>query len=172
MENKKIAIIGAGNMGGAIVNGLLKSEFIAASEIFVSDPKISIIKDWQYKGVNTSDQNLEVVKNADVIILAVKPYHFKTVIQEIKPLLTSEKILISIVAGVGIEQLEKEAGANIPIFRAMPNTAISLQESLTCISSNGNTDLHKEYVIGMFDNLGKTVVINEELMAAATVLSS
>jgi len=126
----------------------------------------------QSKGVNTSSHNPEVVNKADVIILAVKPYHFKTVVEEIKPELNPDKILISIVAGVGITDLEDVAGKDIPIFRAMPNTAISLQESLTCISANGNTEPHKKFVIEMFDHLGKTVIINEELMAAATVLSS
>jgi len=172
MEKKRIAIIGAGNMGGAIVNGLLKSGFIANSDIFIADPKEAALERLQSKGVNTSSHNPEVVNKADVIILAVKPYHFKTVVEEIKPELNPDKILISIVAGVGITDLEDVAGKDIPIFRAMPNTAISLQESLTCISANGNTEPHKKFVIEMFDHLGKTVIINEELMAAATVLSS
>jgi pyrroline-5-carboxylate reductase len=64
------------------------------------------------------------------------------------------------------------AGTDIPIFRVMPNTAIALQESLTCISANGNTAKHKDYVVELFNKLGKTVEIGEELMAAATVLSS
>lgn len=172
MENKKIAIIGAGNMGGAIVRGLLKSGFIATSDIYVADRKTEILDQMKGKGVNVSERNPEVAGNADVIILAVKPYHFKSVIQEIKPELTPEKILISIVAGVGLTDLENEAGKNIPIFRAMPNTAISLQESLTCISSNGHSEPYKKYVVELFDKLGKTVMISEELMSAATVLSS
>ncbi|MBN1821023.1 MAG: NAD(P)-binding domain-containing protein, partial [Prolixibacteraceae bacterium] len=172
MEKKKIAIIGAGNMGGAIVNGLLKSGFIASSEIYISDPKISILKDFEAKGVNISERNQDIAKAADVIIIAVKPYHFSTVAKELKPVLSSEKILISIVAGVEINHIESEAGKEVPVFRAMPNTAISLQESLTCISTNGKSIAHLDYVVELFDNLGKTVVINEELMAAATVLSS
>ncbi|MBQ0721735.1 MAG: pyrroline-5-carboxylate reductase, partial [Gammaproteobacteria bacterium] len=83
-----------------------------------------------------------------------------------------EKIFISIVAGVGIEDLGEMAGADIPIFRIMPNTAIALQESLTCISANSNTEAHREYVVNLFNQLGKTIEIQEELMAAATVLSS
>ena len=172
MENKKIAIIGVGNMGGAIAVGLLKSGFVPASEIFVADRKQSILSKFEELGIHTFQSNLDAAKNADVIIVAVKPYHIEGVINEIKPVLAEDKIFISIVAGVGITELGEMAGENIPIFRVMPNTAIALQESLTCISANGNTAKFKKYVIDLFDKLGKTVEIGEELMAAATVLSS
>ena len=170
--NKKIAIIGAGNMGGAIVVGLLKSGFVPASDIFISDRKESILDEMKERGVNIAKSNGYAAKNADVVIIAVKPYHVETVLNEIKPELVSDKILISIVAGVGIDELGQMAGETMPIFRVMPNTAIALQESLTCISSNANTDPHKDYVFDLFNKLGKTVEIPEELVAAATVLSS
>jgi pyrroline-5-carboxylate reductase len=172
MESKKIAIIGVGNMGGAIAVGLLKSGFVPASDIFVSDRKESILNEMKSHGLNVCFHNNEAAKKADVIIVAVKPYHIEGVIQEIKPELGPEKILISIVAGVDTGALGKMAGADVPIFRVMPNTAIALQESLTCISANGNTAPHKGYVIELFNKLGKTIEIPEELMAAATVLSS
>lgn len=172
MENKKIAIIGAGNMGGAIVVGLLKSGFVKPADIFVSDRKDSILEDMKERGVNVAYDNLQVAQKADVVIVAVKPYHIELVLQEIKPALTPKKIFISIVAGVGIEDLDKMIGNKIPVFRVMPNTAISLQESLTSISTNGNTEAHRDYVVELFSKLGKTVEIPEELMAAATVLSS
>lgn len=172
MEKKKIGIIGVGNMGGAIAVGLLKSGFVAAGDIFVADRKESTLLEMKKLGVNTSKNNLDAAKNADVIIVAVKPYHIEGVINEIKTELNPNKIFISIVAGVGINELGEMAGGEIPIFRVMPNTAIALQESLTCISANGNTESFKKYVIELFDKLGKTVEIPEELMAAATVLSS
>ena len=172
MEHKKIAIIGVGNMGGAIAVGLLKSGFVPATDIFVSDRKEKTLQKMKELGVNIFTDNVEASRNADVIIVAVKPYHIESVINEIKPILSPEIIFISIVAGVGINVLGEMAGENLPIFRVMPNTAIALQESLTCISSNGNTEPHKKYVIELFEKLGKTVEIPEELMAAATVLSS
>lgn len=172
MENKKIGIIGVGNMGGAIAIGLVKSGFISASDIFVADRKETSLNKMKELGVNTFKDNLEAIEEADVIIVAVKPYHIEGVINEIKPKLSPDKIFISIVAGVGIDELGEMAGEDIPIFRVMPNTAIALQESLTCISSNGNTENHKEYVVDLFNKLGETVEIGEELMAAATVLSS
>jgi pyrroline-5-carboxylate reductase len=172
MENKKIAIIGVGNMGGAIAVGLLKSGFVPAADICVSDRKESILNGMRERGLNVAKDNCSAAKIADVIIVAVKPYHIEHVINEIKPELNQDKIFISIVAGVGIDDLGKMAGEDIPIFRVMPNTAIALQESLTCISANGNTDPYKQYVVDLFNKLGKTVEIPEELMAAATVLSS
>ena len=159
-------------MGSAIAIGLVKSGFVQAADISVSDRKESSLQNMQKLGVNAFHDNLEAAKNADVIIVAVKPYHIEAVIHEIRPLLTPQKIFISIVAGVGINDLNKMAGNHVPVFRVMPNTAIALQESLTCISANGNTEPYKKYVTELFDKLGKTVEINEELMAAATVLSS
>ena len=172
MENKKIAIIGIGNMGGAIARGLLKSGSVKADHIFVSDRRENILEEMRTMGVNICQDNIEAVKSTDVVIVAVKPYHIESVVDEIKNELTPEKIFISIVAGVGIDELGKIAGKEIPIFRVMPNTAIALQESLTCISANGYTEKYKGYVKELFDKLGKTVEIPEELMAAATVLSS
>lgn len=172
MENKRIAIIGAGNMGGAIVTGLLKSGFVKAPQIYVSDRRENILEEMQGKGVHVARSNGEAAREADVIILAVKPYHVEDVMKEINPELNSGKILISIIAGVGIGELGEMARKDIPVFRCMPNTAIALQESLTCISANGNTDDHKDYVVNLFNHLGKTVEIPEELMAAATALAS
>jgi pyrroline-5-carboxylate reductase len=172
MENKKIAIIGVGNMGGAIAVGLVKSGFVQAADIFVADKKDTSLEKMKALGVNSFHNNLDAAKDADVVIVAVKPYHIESVITELKPVLTAGKILISIVAGVSMAEIGEMAGKNLPIFRVMPNTAIALQESLTCISSNENTAPHKKYVFDMFDKLGKTIEIGEELMAAATVLSS
>jgi len=172
MESKKIAIIGVGNMGGAIAAGLVKSGFVPASDIFVSDPKEENIRKMEALGVVSCGNNNIAVQNADVVIIAVKPHFIETVIKDIKVDLTPDKILISIAAGIGICEIAKMAGENISIFRVMPNTAIALQESLTCISSDSKKSEHKAFVMEMFNKLGKIIEIPEDLMAAATVLSS
>ena len=97
MENKKIAIIGVGNMGGAIAKGLLKSGSVRAEDIFVSDRKESILEEMRALKVQVSTDNVDVVRKADVVIIAVKPYHIESVVGEIKQELTSDKIFISIV---------------------------------------------------------------------------
>jgi pyrroline-5-carboxylate reductase len=172
MENKKIAIIGVGNMGSAIAAGLIKSGFMKPSDIIATDKRESSLEEMKKLGVTVSTDNLEAVKAAEVVLLAVKPYHIAQVIDEIKSELNSDKIMMSIVAGVSIGEISEMAGKELPVFRVMPNTAIALQESLTCIASNKNAVPHKKYVFEMFDKLGKTIEIGEELMAAATVLSS
>ena len=172
MKLGKITIIGAGNMGGAIVNGLLKSGYIGASSISITDPRKAALAKFDELGVHTFQNNLEAVRVSDLVILAVKPYHVGNVVNEIKPGLTPDKLIVSIAAGVSIKDLEELLGAEAKIFRVMPNTAISIQESMTCISGNGNTEENLETVKELFDQLGQTVIINEELMAAATVLAS
>ena len=172
MENKKIAIIGVGNMGSAIATGLIKSGFMKPADIIATDKRESSLEEMKKLGVTVNTDNLKAVKAAEVVLLAVKPYHIAQVIDEIKSELNSDKIMMSIVAGVSISEISEMAGNELPVFRVMPNTAIALQESLTCIASNKNASPHKKYVFEMFDKLGKTIEIGEELMAAATVLSS
>lgn len=159
-------------MGGAIIDGLLKAGFTDASGIYASDKQEAVLDRLKNKGLNTSFDNIEVAKQADIILVAVKPYLIEDVLEEIKPELNSSKALVSIVAGVSIFSLEFFAGSEIPIFRVIPNTAISLQESLTCISSNENAGQYREVVSELFGTLGKVVEIPENLMAAATVQAS
>ena len=172
MKVGKIAIIGAGNMGGAIANGILKSGYLPASSISISDPREAKLTELKAKGFLATADNAEAVKSAELVIFAVKPYHIQGVIGLLKDVLTPDKILVSIVAGVNLNDLAEMAGADKKILRVMPNTAISLQESMTCIAGNGNTKDCLDTVKDLFDQLGKTAVIPEELMGAATVLAS
>jgi pyrroline-5-carboxylate reductase len=159
-------------MGGSIVRGIIKSGYLDASAIYVADPREKVLEEFSKKGVHTFKNNADAVKPADLVIFAVKPYHIETVISEVKPALTSGKILVSIVTGINLNQLSTLAGDEMDIFRAMPNTAIAIQESMTCIAANGNSGKSLDVVKELFDQLGKTVVIDEDLMAAATVLAS
>jgi len=172
MENRKIAVIGAGNMGGSIIQGLIKSEFVSPGNIFVSDKQESLLDEIKKLGVNVAADNYNAVKESDVILIAVKPAHLENVFQDIRGALNDNKILISIVAGVGIKELAGLSDCRIPVFRTMPNTAISIRESLTFISDKDNPGNIRQYVFDLFNTLGKTIEIPEELMAAATVLSS
>jgi len=172
MKVGKIAVLGAGNMGGSIVNGIVKSGYLEASSVYVADPREKVLEEFSKKGVRTFKKNTEAVKAADLVIFAVKPYHIEGVINEVKPVLATNKILVSIVTGVDLKHLAALAGDQMKILRAMPNTAISIQESMTCIAGNGNAGESLQTVKKLFDQLGETVVIGEDLMAAATVLAS
>lgn len=169
---KKIAIIGGGNLGTAIAEGLLKSKFSKASEILITKRNTATLKGLKEKGIEVTSDNTEAVKKSEVVILAVKPYQVTEILNGIKKELSSDKILISVVTGVLISEMEETFKKNIPVFRAMPNTAIAIQESMTCICSQYATADQVKYVNDLFSNLGKVVTIDEKLMEAATILAA
>lgn len=172
MQNKKIAIIGGGNLGTAIAEGLLLSGEVMASNLYVTRRRFELLKRLSDKGVHTGADNLEAVRQSDIVILAVKPYQVMEILKGLTGVLTAEKVLISLVAGVDLKELSQITGSGLPIFRAMPNTAIALQESMTLISTNGSGEAHKQVVVDLFNKMGKTAIIPDELMAAATVLAA
>ncbi|HLG38932.1 MAG TPA: pyrroline-5-carboxylate reductase [Chitinophagaceae bacterium] len=169
---KKIAIIGGGNLGSAIAEGLLISKFSKASEIIVTKRNVSTLRSLKDSGVGITDDNVLAVKKSEVIILAVKPFQTTDVLNGIKKELTGKKVLISVVTGVTINDMENIVGKKIPMFRAMPNTAIAIRESMTCICNKdaGNDDIR--YVNDLFNKLGKVVTIDEKLMEASTILGA
>ena len=167
---KKIAIIGGGNLGSAIAEGLLKSKFSKASDIIITKRNTKTLKELQAKGIEVSSDNNVAVKKSEVIILAVKPYQVADVLSGIKKDLSADKILISVVTGVLIKEMEETFKKNIPVFRAMPNTAIAIGQSMTCISTENASTENMELVKSLFDTVGVTIQINEELMTSATAL--
>ncbi len=172
MTEKKIAVIGGGNLGSSIAYGLLKSRQYHPENITVTRRKIELLDDLAKKGVNIHSDNELAMKGADVIIVAVKPKVVDKILNQGKMVLTPEKIVISVATGVKLAHMQAIVGEEIPVFRAMPNTAISIRESMTCVSTTNGSDEHIEDVIEIFDHLGKAIKINEELMDASTVLAA
>ncbi|MFZ4770296.1 MAG: pyrroline-5-carboxylate reductase [Ferruginibacter sp.] len=164
--------MGGGNLGTAIALGLIKSEFIAAADITLTKRNTLTLVGLQSAGVMVSSDNLQAVKDNDIIILAVKPFQIKEVLELIAPSLTTNHMLISVVTGISLEEIKSVIQKEIPMFRAMPNTAIAIQESITCISSINTSLEDKNYVNNLFSNLGKIALIDEKLMNAATVLGA
>ena len=169
---KKIAIIGGGNLGTAIAEGLLKSKFSKTADIIITKRNTSTLKSLQEKGIEITDDNNTAVKKSEVIILAVKPFQVADVLNGIKKELSNDKILISVVTGVLINEMESIVKKNISYFRAMPNTAIAIQESMTCICSKDADNATIKYVNDLFSTVGKVVTIDEKLMEAATILAA
>lgn len=169
---KKIAIIGGGNLGTAIAEGLLKSKFSKATGITITKRNIATLKALKEKGVEVTADNNVAVKKSDVIILAVKPFQVTDVLSGIKRDLNSNKLLISVVTGGLISEMEEAVGKKLPFFRAMPNTAIAIQQSMTCICSQYADAADVKYVNDLFTTLGKVVTIDEKLMDAATILGA
>jgi len=170
--NKKIAIIGGGNLGSAIAEGLLKSKFCKAADITITKRKISTLQKLKEKGVNITVNNAEAARNSELIILAVKPYQVADVLNSFKKELSNKHVLLSVVTGVLISEIEEIINTKLPVFRAMPNTAIAIQESITCLSHKNATSSQINFVKNLFSTLGKVAMIDEKLMEAATVLGA
>ncbi|HLA52365.1 MAG TPA: pyrroline-5-carboxylate reductase [Flavitalea sp.] len=168
----KIAIIGGGNLGTAIAEGLISSEFAAAENITVTKRNTVTLAPLKEKGVNITEDNKAAVASAGIIILAVKPFQVKEVLSSISASITSDHILVSVVTGVMISDLEEVIKISIPVFRAMPNTAIAIRESMTCLSHHNASESQVQLINKLFSTVGKVVAIDEKLMDAATVLGA
>lgn len=170
--NKKIAIIGGGNLGTAIAEGLVKSGFTLPEHIMVTKRNISTVQHLENKGILVSDSNEEAVRYAQLLILAVKPFQVADVIKGISRHLTDKHMLLSVVTGVALDELQQHCGRSLALVRAMPNTAIAIQESMTCVCYRNCDQDQQDYVHDLFSQLGKVVTIEEKLMDAATVLGA
>lgn len=173
MKNSRIAIIGGGNLGAAIAEGLIKSKFVKAEQITVTRRNVDAIAHLKTQGVNITPDNASAIRNSEVVIVALKPYNVKEVLEGLKANFNPKQhIVISVVTGVFLKDLAAIVDHGVPIFRAMPNTAIAIQESVTCLCHQGATDEQVKYVSELFDQLGITISIDEKLMDAATVLGA
>jgi pyrroline-5-carboxylate reductase len=173
MRKKKIAIIGGGNLGSAIAEGLIKSQFVSSKQITVTRRNVTAIHHLAALGVSVTSENDTAIKNSDVVIVSLKPYNVKEVLEGVKMHFDpSRHILISVVTGVFLNDLTAILEQGIPVFRAMPNTAIAIQESVTCMCHTGASPEQVNYVTELFNQLGITISIDEKLMDAATVLGA
>lgn len=175
----KIAIIGAGNMGGALARGLAKGSTIPTSSIYVSNPstpKIEALK-AEFPEINISTDNCAVAKAADMIVLAVKPWKVEAVVEELKPHIDySRQAVASMVGGLNIAQLSvwlDKGDDTLPAtYLIMPNTAIATMSSMTFITSARSTATMDSLLLEIFNKLGKAMLIEESAMPAATSLAS
>lgn len=173
MAKSKIAIIGGGNLGSAIAQGLLESGFIEASDLTITKRNVATLSHFKALQVNIETDNRLAAASSDVILLALKPYNVKDVLKDISSELDPQRhIIISVVTGVWMEELEETIGMKLPLFRAMPNTAIAIRESMTCICNRNASTEQISWVTDLFNQLGISVSIDEKLMDAATILGA
>ncbi|AOW20433.1 pyrroline-5-carboxylate reductase [Urechidicola croceus] len=168
----KIAILGVGNLGYSIALGILSQDQIEYESLYLSKRNIESLKSWDnIPKVRITTDNAKAVRNSEKIIIAVQPSQLNSILNEIKEDLNPKKhTIISVVTGRKIEQIAEIVGKDIPIIRSMPNTAISVGQSMTCLSANGSGKKNIECAKTIFNALGKTLFIEEELMQAATVI--
>lgn len=173
MKNSKIAIIGGGNLGTAIAEGLVKSKFVAPKNITVTRRNVDALKPLKALGVQVTDDNKAAIQQSKVIIVALKPYNVREVLGQLKSVFKpSQHLVVSVVTGVSLADLGGIIDHGVPLFRAMPNTAIAIQESMTCLCHQGGSREQVNYVKSLFDQLGIAIAIDEKLMDAATVLGA
>ncbi len=169
----KIAIIGAGNMGGAIARGLAKGSLVRVEDIRVSNPspgKLEALK-AEFPDMQVTSDNSEAVAGADIVVLAVKPWLVGEVLNKLQ--LKETQMLISIAAGIKLGDLWQLLGQKgNPLFRVIPNTAISEMQSMTLVSCSQASQEQIQLVLDIFSEMGLAMLIPEEKMAAATAMTS
>ena len=167
---KKVGIIGAGNIGCAIAKGMVSQKVAGPSEIFLSRKRNGLLSEQEKDGFRVTD-NHTLVSECEVIILAVLPGQAKEVIMDLKALLKGgDKILVSVVSAVSIQELKEWSGNQTDVVRIMPNTAVEYGASMTCIAGEEAQAVNQ--IKSMFDPLGQTMVIKEQLMPSATILAA
>lgn len=169
--NHTIAIIGGGNLGVAIAQGLIVSGLLPAEKITVTRRRTSLLADLAKQKVVVTADNAEAIRQASIIILAVQPQQLNEVLVEIKNDIDPKKhLVISVASGASISEISRILGEDVPVVRAMPNTAIAIRESMTCLASE--PEHHKALGVAqqIFDTVGATVIIHEEQMTSATAL--
>lgn len=173
----KVAVIGAGNMGGAIACALAATGEYKIAVSNPTTPKLEAIKaEFPDRNVTVTTDNVEAVVDADIIILAVKPWLIGKVVEEIKPRLVYRRnIIVSLAGGVNIDALDEMLlrGDELPaVCRVIPDTALSVGKSMTFIAGRRVGESAMAEVKGLFSRMGDVAVIEERLMDAATALSS
>ena len=170
---EKIAILGGGNIGKAIAGGLLASGKTEVSDLIVTRRNLIHLEDLKDQGVLVTSNNAEAMKAAAMIIICVQPTQVKDLIDEIRDSIDPGKHVVAyVIAAYEIEDIREMMGVPAPVVRVMPNIAIAIRESMTCLATHDGSDGALEKVQEVFDQLGSTMVIREKLMGAATILGA
>ena len=174
LTDKKLAVLGVGKLGGILLRAYLKEVLFAPQGVNATvrhDEKAETLA--KELGVYVSTNNREAVKNADVVLLAVKPQVVSDVLKEIKPALDKDTLVISVAASVPTSYIEQRVGERVPVIRAMPNTCSTVGCGMTGICKGTHAlEEHLEIAKTMFNAVGRTVVVDEKNMDAVTGLSA
>ena len=168
----KIGFIGGGKMATAIMKGIINSNWSDSNNIIVSDRNEEALKYLKKNySVQTTINNIEVVENSKILLFAVKPFVLRDVLEEIKPYITKEHIIISIAAGISINTIEEIVG-EIPVIRVMPNTPALVNEGMSAVcKGNFATDETAKIAVEIFNSVGKVVESEEKYIDIITAIS-
>ena len=166
----KIGFIGAGNMGSSIIKGLIRSESLSEVEINIFDVDVKKSEELSKEyDVNSLQNEIEVSDISDILILSVKPNIYNSILEKIKDRIGESKIIVTIAAGINIENIEKIVGKDKKIVRLMPNTPAQVLEGMTAVVFNKNiNEEEKRMIFKILDSFGKSIEIEEKLMHVFT----
>ncbi len=173
-DMKKIVVIGAGNIGGALIGGMLSGEVADREHLIATDPSearaVEIKEKWGIEVITTGNRG--AVRAAEVVILAVKPTTLPFVLEDVKDILREDQILISVAAAFPITLIEKIINRKMPVFRAMPNIPVVVHEGATGLAVNSvATEEQVKFVESIFRSVGVVCTVEEDLMHAVTAMS-
>lgn len=167
-----VAILGGGNLGQALALGWVRAGLVDPARLVVTRRRPDRLELLARAGIQVSADNRASVRNAGILVLAVQPQQVEELMAAVRDLLDPARhLLVSVVSGVSIRQLRELAGdPDFPVVRAMPNTAVSIGESMTCISAPEGGESGAARVAELFEGVGRTLMIREEMMIPATAL--
>ena len=168
----KIGFIGGGKMATAILKGIINSHWCSCDDIIVSDRNEDALNELNSNyNVKTTIHNVEVVKNAKILLFAVKPFVLRDVLNEIKPFITKEHVILSIAAGISIKTIEDIVG-DIPVIRIMPNTPALVNEGMSAICNGTHAKSeHSHTALTIFSSIGKVIESEEKYIDVITAIS-
>lgn len=171
--SKKLGFIGAGNMAKAMMGGIIRNEIIPCEEIIASDayaPSLAAAK--ESLNIETTENNLKVIEEAEVVVLAVKPQYYAAVINEIKDHVRENQIIVTIAPGQTLDRLNSLFGKDVKIVRTMPNTPALVCEGITGVCHNDLVNKEElDYVCNILSGFGKVEVVGENLMDVVVSVS-
>jgi len=167
----KAAIIGGGNIGMALAEGLIRANACKANDITITRRNASALSAYNQKGFNTSNDNAKAIEPADAIFICVLPQQLDEALSQLQPAINLQKqLVVSVVTGAHTQVFRDKLGNDLRIVRAMPNTAMKVGESMTCLSAVNATQQDVDMVQTIFNTMGQCIIINEDMMSAATAL--
>jgi pyrroline-5-carboxylate reductase len=172
-KSAKLAILGTGNIGSSIARGLAQTGVFKTRDVTLTRRNVDALAGFVSDGFVVERDNRRAVETSDGIVVAVEPQQVNVLLEEIADALDAKRhTLISVVSDVAIAQIRRIVGNEVPVVRAMPNTAIAIRESMTCLAGENKGGREIETAESVFKPLGKTLWIAEEQMIAATALGA